>query len=50
VHVPRTRFIPGEVAQLFERQVKGGRLVEGAAAAPPGVAVDVRAKLKEMWR
>jgi DNA helicase-2/ATP-dependent DNA helicase PcrA len=50
VHVPRTRFIPGEVAQLFERQVNGGRLVEGAAAAPPGVAVDVRAKLKEMWR
>ena len=50
VYVPRTRFIPGEVAQLFERQVKGGRLVEGAAATPPGVGVDVRAKLKEMWR
>jgi DNA helicase-2/ATP-dependent DNA helicase PcrA len=50
VHVPRTRFIPGEVAQLFERQVKGGRLVEDADAAPPGVAADVRAKLKEMWR
>jgi DNA helicase-2/ATP-dependent DNA helicase PcrA len=50
VYVPRTRFIPGEVAALFERQVKGGRLVEGADAAPPGVAVDVRAKLKEMWR
>ncbi|HET7249462.1 MAG TPA: ATP-dependent helicase [Gemmatimonadales bacterium] len=50
VHVPRTRFIPGEVAQLFERQVKGGGLVEGAVTAPPGVGVDVRAKLKEMWR
>ena len=50
VHVPRTRFIPGEVAQLFERRVMGGRLVEGEAMPVNELGVDVGAKLKEMWR
>ena len=50
VHVPRTRFIPADVAQLFERRVKGGRLVESGATPGHGPGVDVRTKLKEMWR
>jgi DNA helicase-2/ATP-dependent DNA helicase PcrA len=49
VYVPRTRFIPGELAALFERQVKGGRTVEGTAGGGREVGVDVRARLREMW-
>jgi len=49
VYVPRTRFIPGELAALFERQVKGGRTVEGTAGGGEEVGVDVRARLREMW-
>lgn len=50
VYVPRTRFIPGEIGHLFERQVNGG----GSIGEPDGVAdnvvgLDVRARLREMW-
>jgi len=49
VYVPRTRFIPGDVAKLFERQVKGGRVAGAPGDAEQAVGVDVRAKLREMW-
>jgi DNA helicase-2/ATP-dependent DNA helicase PcrA len=49
VYVPRTRFIPGELGALFDRQVKGGRPVGEAADRANVVGVDVGARLREMW-
>jgi ATP-dependent DNA helicase UvrD/PcrA len=50
VYVPRTRFIPEELTVLFERQARNGRAPEGETDGPPAAPIDVRAKLKEMWR
>jgi DNA helicase-2/ATP-dependent DNA helicase PcrA len=50
VYVPRTRFIPVELAALFEKRVMGGRLIEGIGGGERSVGVDVRARLREMWR
>ncbi len=50
VYVPRTRFIPGELAVLFERQVKGERAVAGTDGGSQTAGVDVRARLREMWK
>ena len=50
VHAPRTRFIPGVLSALFERQARTGRQTGDAFDAPPAVGVDVQARLREMWR
>ena len=50
VHAPRTRFIPTALSALFERQAHGARHAPGAVDGPLAPAVDVRARLKEMWR
>ena len=50
VYAPRTRFIPGSVAALFERTAPTARSRPGATdpALVPGI--DVQRRLKEMWR
>ena len=50
VHAPRTRFIPGMLSALFERQARTGRQPGDALETPPAVGVDVQARLREMWR
>jgi DNA helicase-2/ATP-dependent DNA helicase PcrA len=50
VYASRTRFIPAGVAVLFEHQATGGPGLEPAPGGPVAAAVDVRAKLREMWR
>jgi DNA helicase-2/ATP-dependent DNA helicase PcrA len=49
VYVPRTRFIPGELGALFERQVRGGRPVGETGTGASVVGVDVGARLRDMW-
>jgi DNA helicase-2/ATP-dependent DNA helicase PcrA len=50
VHAPRTRFIPGILSSLFERQARGGRQEGEPLDGVPAVGVDVQARLREMWR
>jgi DNA helicase-2/ATP-dependent DNA helicase PcrA len=50
VHAPRTRFIPGMLSPLFERQARGGRQAGESLDGTPMVGVDVQARLREMWR
>ncbi|HSD33758.1 MAG TPA: ATP-dependent helicase [Gemmatimonadales bacterium] len=50
VYASRTRFIPAGVAVLFEQLATGGPGLEPAPGGPVAAAVDVRAKLREMWR
>jgi ATP-dependent DNA helicase UvrD/PcrA len=50
VHAPRTRFIPGMLSPLFERQARGGRQPGESLDGTPAVGVDVQARLREMWR
>jgi DNA helicase-2/ATP-dependent DNA helicase PcrA len=50
VHASRTRFIPAGVAVLFEQLATGGPGLEPAPGGPLAAAVEVRAKLREMWR
>jgi DNA helicase-2/ATP-dependent DNA helicase PcrA len=50
VHAPRTRFIPGALAALFERQARGSRQGAVPPDGPLAAGVDVQAKLREMWR
>jgi len=50
VHAPRTRFIPGMLSALFERQARSGRRAGEGFDGPSAVGADVQARLREMWR
>jgi DNA helicase-2/ATP-dependent DNA helicase PcrA len=50
VYAPRTRFIPVELTDWFERRSHAGRSPEGLAIAAVSAPVDVRVRLREMWR
>ena len=50
VHAPRTRFIPGMLSALFERQARSGRRAGDGFDGPSAVGADVQARLREMWR
>jgi ATP-dependent DNA helicase UvrD/PcrA len=50
VYASRTRFIPADVALLFEHQASGGPGLEPTPGGPLTAAVDVQARLREMWR
>ena len=50
VHAPRTRFIPGVLSPLFERQARGGRQLGDSLDGTPVAGVDVQARLRAMWK
>jgi DNA helicase II / ATP-dependent DNA helicase PcrA len=50
VYAPRTRFIPDGLLTLFERQVRGERETFDPFDGVCGARVDVKARLREMWR
>ncbi len=50
VHAPRTRFIPGMLSALFERQARSGQRAGVAFDGQTTVGLDVQARLREMWR
>jgi DNA helicase-2/ATP-dependent DNA helicase PcrA len=50
VYAPRTRFIPEALLELFERQVRGGSEAADALDGPRAARVDVKARLREMWK
>jgi DNA helicase-2/ATP-dependent DNA helicase PcrA len=50
VHVPRTRFIPGALSPLFERQARSGAQPAASFDGSPAAGVDVQARLREMWK
>lgn len=49
VYAPRTRFIPGMLSGLFERQARTGRSGAEPFEGAPAAGVDVRTRLREMW-
>ena len=50
IYAPRTRFLPEDVLGLLERGAAGGGEKEAAAEGGKGVAVNVAAKLRDMWQ
>ena len=50
VLAPRTRFIPGSVAEVFERGAPAPRAADRDRDPALAARVDVPARLKEMWR
>ncbi len=50
IYAPRTRFLPEQVATLFERAARVAPAVPGPASRTHGARVDVGSRLKEMWR
>jgi len=50
VYAPRSRFIPDALLALFERRVRGGAEAADSFDGAPAAPVNVKARLREMWR
>ncbi|MGD8328679.1 MAG: ATP-dependent helicase [Acidobacteriota bacterium] len=49
VYAPRSRFLPGVIADRFEITCRGGAAADPADGGRGGVRVDVAARLRSMW-
>jgi DNA helicase-2/ATP-dependent DNA helicase PcrA len=50
IYAPRTRFLPDEILDRFERRSHTRVAAADPAAATRGVRTDVAARLRDMWR
>jgi DNA helicase-2/ATP-dependent DNA helicase PcrA len=50
VYASRTRFIPDHLVKLFDRQMWPAAAPAGRAAHNPDVQIDIRARMRGMWR
>ena len=45
----RSRFIPDDILNVFERRAHGRAVDDSASAIQPSVRVDVAARMRQMW-
>ena len=50
MYAPRSRFIPDALLALFERRGRGGAEAPDSFDAAPAAPVNVKARLREMWK
>jgi DNA helicase II / ATP-dependent DNA helicase PcrA len=50
VYASRTRFIPDHLVKLFDRQMWPAAAPAGRASHNPDVQIDIRARMRGMWR